>query len=195
MKHQPFEPSRFFHVYNRGNNKELIFKSTDNYVYFLRLVKKYLLSICDVYSYCLLPNHFHFIIKIKEFNELPIKIKSGKTKLHQPFSNLFNAYTKAINKKYLRTGSLFQEHLKRIKIDDETYLQNLIVYENTNATHHNISNFETYKYSSYLSLISTKETLLQRDKVLNLFENRENFKFLHLEKRQTIEAISMLLLE
>ncbi|WP_299523251.1 transposase [uncultured Lutibacter sp.] len=195
MKHQPFEPSGFFHVYNRGNNKELIFKSTDNYVYFLSLIKKYLLSICVIYSYCLLPNHFHFILKIKEFNELPEKIKSGKTKLHQPFSNLFNAYTKAINKKYVRTGSLFQEHLKRIKIEDETYLRNIIIYINTNATHHNISNFETYKYSSYISLISIKETLLQRAEVLNLFEDLENFKFMHLDKRRTIEGISMLLLE
>ncbi len=99
MKHQPFEAGHFYHVFNRGNNKENIFKTENNYIYFLNLVKKYLLSICDIYSYCLLSNHFHFIIKIKDFNELPENFKSGKTKLHQPFSNLFNAYTKAINKK------------------------------------------------------------------------------------------------
>tara|TARA_R110001583_G_scaffold74255_2_gene205772 strand:- start:6352 stop:6645 length:294 start_codon:yes stop_codon:yes gene_type:complete len=97
MKYQPFIPAHFYHLYNRGNNKEHIFYNDDNYTYFLTLVKKYLLPICDIYSFCLLPNHFHFIIKIKEFENLPESIKLGNNKLHQPFSNLFNAYTKAIN--------------------------------------------------------------------------------------------------
>ncbi len=195
MKHQPFEVGHFYHVFNRGNNKENIFKTEDNYVYFLNLVKKYLLSICDIYSYCLLSNYFHFIIKIKDFNELPENFKSGKTKLHQLFSNLFNAYIKAINKKNQRTGSLFQEHLKRIQINDEDYLRNLIVYVNTNPTHHSISNFEDYKYSSYRSLISKKDSLLKREEVLNLFNNVENFKFVHKVKKLNIETINEYLLE
>ncbi|MCF6181796.1 transposase [Lutibacter sp.] len=195
MKHQPFEVGHFYHVFNRGNNKENIFKTEDNYIYFLNLVKKYLLPICDVYSYCLLSNHFHFIIRIKDFNELPENFKNGKTKLHQPFSNLFNAYTKAINKKHQRTGSLFQEHLKRIQINDEDYLRNLIVYVNTNPTHHSISNFEDYKYSSYQSLISKKDSLLKREEVLNLFNDVENFKYVHKVKKLNIEAINEYLLE
>ncbi len=195
MKHQPFEVGHFYHVFNRGNNKENISKTEDNYVYFLNLVKKYLLSICDIYSYCLLSNYFHFIIKIKDFNELPENFKSGKTKLHQLFSNLFNAYIKAINKKNQRTGSLFQEHLKRIQINDEDYLRNLIVYVNTNPTHHSISNFEDYKYSSYRSLISKKDSLLKREEVLNLFNDIENFKFVHKVKKLNIETINEYLLE
>ena len=85
MKNQPFESSSFYHLYNRGNNKEHIFKKDDNYFYFLTLVRKHLLSICNIYSYCLLPNHFHFIIRIKDIEALPEKIKNGKSKLHQPF--------------------------------------------------------------------------------------------------------------
>ena len=195
MKHQPFEAVHFYHVFNRGNNKENIFKTEDNYVYFLNLIKKYLLPICDIYSYCLLPNHFHFIIRIKNLNELPENFKRGKIKLHQPFSNLFNAYVKAINKKYQRTGSLFQEHLKRIQINDEEYLRNVIVYINTNPTHHSISNFEDYKFSSYQSLISSKPSLLKRAAVINLFNDVENFIFVHENKKLNIEAIKEYLLE
>jgi len=195
MKYQPFEASHFYHLYNRGNNKEYIFKNDENYIYFLTLVKKYLLPICDIYTFCLLPNHFHFIIKIKEFENLPENIRIGKNKLHQPFSNLFNAYTKAINKKYLRTGSLFQEHLKRIKISNEAYLLNLIVYVNTNPNHHNTSKFENYKYSSYKSILSTKPTLIKRTEVISLFETKENFEFVHTLKKLNIETIQELLLE
>ena len=195
MKYQPFEPSHFYHLYNRGNNKENIFKTCGNYEYFLLLVKKYLIPICDIYSYCLLPNHFHFIIKIKDSNKLPENIKTGASKIHQPFSNLFNAYTKAINKEQNRTGSLFQEHLKRIKINNEEYLRNLIVYVNTNPTHHSISNYEYYKYSSYKGLLSKKPTLLKRAEVISLFETAENFEFVHNLKNLNIEAINEFLLE
>ena len=195
MKHQPFEAAHFYHVFNRGNNKENIFKTEDNYVYFLNLVKKYLLPICDIYCYCLLPNHFHFILKIKDFEELPEKFKRGKTKLHQPFSNLFNAYTKAINKKHQRTGSLFQEHLKRIQISNEEYLRNLIVYVNTNSTHHNILSFENYKFSSYQSLLSSKPSLLKRATVIHLFDDVDNFIVVHKIKKMNIETLNEFLLE
>ncbi len=195
MKYEPFEPSCFYHIYNRGNNKENIFKTEENYQYFLKLVKKYLLSIGKIYSYCLLPNHFHFIIQIKDENELPDKIKNGNLGLHHPFSNLFNAYTKAINKKYQRTGSLFQEHLKRIKIENEVYLKNLIVYVNTNPAHHSIANYIDYNHSSYKSLLSKKPTLLERVEVINLFDDIENFKFLHQKKQDCIELMQELLLE
>ncbi len=195
MKQESFNPSHFYHIFNRGNNKENIFKSEANYSYFLQLVKKYLLSVCDIYAYCLLPNHFHLIIKIKDDNELPENIRKKERKLHQPFSNLFNAYTKAMNKKHQRTGSLFQEHLKRIKIDNEEYLQNLIVYVHTNPAHHSISNFENYMHSSYESFKSNKPTLLKRKEVLNLFDGVENFKCVHQIKKEYIETLKEYLLE
>ena len=195
MKHQPFETSHFFHLYNRGNNKENIFLEDENYLYFLLLMKKYLLQIADVYSYCLLPNHFHIILKFKEAHSLPINLRERKQKLHQPISNMLNAYTKSINKKYKRTGSLFQEHLKRIKIEDEGYLKNLIIYMNTNPTHHQISDYKTYKYSSYKSLTSNKKTLLRRNEVIKLFNDVNNFKYVLEHKKINIEMLQELTIE
>ncbi len=195
MNLELLESSYYYHFYNRGNNKENIFIEEDNYHYFLKLVKKYLLPIADIYSYCLLPNHFHLLLKIKEDELLPEQIRKGKTAIHQPFSNLFNSYTKAFNKKYTRTGSLFQKHPKRIQIKDEEYLRNLIIYINTNPSYHDIADFSEYKFSSYQALISTKSTLLKRDEVIELFDDIENLKYVHQNKKINLELIKDLILD
>ncbi len=195
MKYEPFRPGVFYHVYNRGNNKENIFIKVCNYPYFLGLIKKHLSSVVEIYAYCLLPNHFHLILKVKEENELPEKIKLGKQKIHQPFSNLFNAYTKAVNKQNNRSGSLFQEHLKRISIGEERYLKNLILYVNTNSSHHAIEDYRVYRYSSYNSFLSEQLTLLKRDEVLDLFGGIENYIYLHETKNKQLEENQNLMLE
>jgi REP element-mobilizing transposase RayT len=195
MKYIPFESGHYFHLYNRGNNNENIFLEQENYSYFLVLMKKYLLKVADVYSYCLLPNHFHIVLKFKEESQQATDIGNKKIVLHQPISNMLNAYTKAINKRYNRRGSLFQEHLKRIKITEEEYLRNLIVYVNTNSIHHQIEDYRTYKYSSYNVLTSHQETFIKRNEVLELFNDVSNFEYvLHL-KKSDIEMLQELILE
>ena len=108
---------------------------------------------------------------------------------------MLNAYTKAINKRYQRKGSLFQEHLKRIKITEENYLRNLIVYVNTNSSHHQIEDYRTYKHSSYGALISQRKTALKRDEVIDLFSDVTNFKNVLHSKKLDIEALQELILE
>ena len=186
MKLLPLEKDCYYHFYNRGNNKENIFKEKENYYYFLKLMIKHISPICEIFSYCLLPNHFHLVFKIKDADELPQSFNEGKTALHQPFSNLFNAYTKAVNKKYDRTGSLFQKHPKRIKIEDDEYLKNLIIYVNTNSSHHSIADFEAYPFSSYQPIASNKPTFLFRKEVIELFEDLENFKQVLQVKNKTL---------
>jgi putative transposase len=195
MKNQVLEPDTFFHFYNRGNNREVIFREDANYLYFLQLVKKYLLPISDVYSYCLLPNHFHFVLRIKAEKELPIEFKQGGKKLSQPLSNMFNAYAKAFNKKYSRRGSLFQEHPKQQKVDTKTYLRNLILYVNTNTSHYGIAEYESYPYSSYQALNSNGITMLKRKEVIDLFDDVANFNTCLTEKDTIIESVRGLSLE
>ena len=107
MKQDIFEPGVVYHVFNRGNNNENIFIEEKNYYYFLNLVKKHILPIAEVYCYCLLKNHFHLLVRIKDSLQI---LERFQTKPYTPFSNMFNSYTKSINKMYNRTGSLFQEH-------------------------------------------------------------------------------------
>ena len=158
-------------------------------------MKTYVLKVADVYSYCLLPNHFHIIIRFKEVSQQTIDSRKRKVGLHQPISNMLNAYTKAINKRYMRRGSLFQEHLKRIKITNENYLKNLIVYVNTNSSHHQFEDYTTYKYSSYKALISNQETALKRDEVIELFDDLSNFKYVLHIKNLNINILQELILE
>ncbi|OQX79034.1 MAG: hypothetical protein B6D64_05475 [Bacteroidetes bacterium 4484_276] len=185
-----FEPGFFYHVYNRGNNQENIFIEERNYPYFLDLVSKHLTPVAEIYCYCLLKNHFHFLLRIKDFEDLPDKLISEKNRLHQPFSNLFNAYTKAINKAFNRTGSLFQEHLDRIRVTDESYLKHLIAYVHLNPVKHGFTdNFKNYQHSSFKSILSSKPTKLKREEVISFFDDIENFVYWHDFKKIRLDGI------
>ena len=98
----------------------------------------------------------------------------------QAFSNFFNAYAKAINKAYHRSGSLFKRKFSRIKIENEDYLKRLVLYIHTNAQHHGIiDNFENYPHSSFHAYIAETETAISKSYILKLFEDIENFMAAH----------------
>lgn len=180
MKYEPLTASGYYHIFNKGNNGEDIFIEEMNYSYFLYLIKKYLISVVEIWSYCLLKNHFHLLVRTKD--ELEDK------NISQAFSNFFNAYSKSINKKYNRAGSLFTDRFKRIKIKDEKYLLTLILYINLNPVHHGFtSNMEDYKHSSYKAIISQKPTLIKRAEVLDLLGGRENFMYVIKNKKLLID--------
>ncbi|PBI93521.1 hypothetical protein BSF41_06030 [Flavobacterium sp. ACN2] len=187
MERDVFEAGQYYHVYNRGNNGEDIFIEEKNYNYFLEKLKKYISPIADVYAYCLLKNHFHIVLRIKDKINLPEKFKE---KIHLPFSNLFNSYSKSINKAYDRTGSLFQEHLQRNRIENEEYLRQLILYVHLNPVKHKFSkDFQSYRHSSYRSYLSDKQSSIDREFILELFNDLENFIFCHDEKKLIYEGV------
>ena len=164
----------YYHVYNRGNNGQNIFIEDLNYTYFLDLIKKHLTTNFKVFSYCLLPNHFHLLLKINEACVTP----------SQKLSNLFNAYTKAINKKYNRTGSLLEKPFKRIRISNEKYLKTLVLYIHLNPENHQVyKDFTNYKYSSYKSIMSEGKTNIQRKEVISWFDDISNFKEIHQHRK------------
>jgi len=67
---EPFEADTIYHVYNHGNGDDLIYRESENYRFFLERFKFYITSIADIYAYCLMPNHFHFLLRIKPEEEL-----------------------------------------------------------------------------------------------------------------------------
>ena len=158
-------PEIYYHLYNRGNNKDLIFFEDDNYRYFLQLFKKHVSPFCEVYSYCLMPNHFHFFIRINDSASFEKGIK-----------NFFISYSKAINKKYSRVGSLFQGRYKASEITSESYYTRIITYIHQNPVVAGlVKNMEDYKYSSYASYLSNKESILNRQEVLEWFGGLKGF--------------------
>ncbi len=181
------QPGCMYHIFNRGNNKENIFKEPDNYRYFLKLLKKYIAPLADIHCYCLLPNHFHILAYTKADSTAKL--------ITQAFSNFFNAYTKAVNKVFNRTGSLFQERFGRKLITNESYYTGVIFYIHSNPQKHKLINdFTKYPYSSYQSLLSTMPTMLMREQVLNWFGNKEQFEKFH-KGNQVVLAEYLLQLE
>jgi putative transposase len=155
----------YYHLYNRGNNKGLIFFENDNYAYFLDQFKKYVASFCEVYSYCLMPNHFHFFIRIND----QILFEKG-------IKNFFISYSKAINKKYNRVGSLFQGRYKVSEITSDSYYTRIITYIHQNPVVAGlVQNMEDYKFSSYATYLSKKRTMINREEVLIWFGGLDGF--------------------
>lgn len=130
--HQPFLPSATYHVYNHANGADDLFRETDNYRYFLEKYKKYILPIADTLAYCLMKNHFHLMVRIKDEECLMEQDLTGFENLSGlvslQFSRLFNSYSKAFNKKYNRIGGLFNRPVKRKQIIDDHYFTQLIIY-------------------------------------------------------------------
>ncbi len=117
-------PHRIYHVYNRGNQKQRIFFSNENYLFFLQKVRMYWLPCCDILCYCLMPNHFHFLIKTSEKTVEPFGKHEPGTLIHYTrFSwgtqQLLSHYTRAINRQEGLTGSLFTQNTKARQVSSE----------------------------------------------------------------------------
>ncbi|RLD57009.1 MAG: hypothetical protein DRJ01_14475 [Bacteroidetes bacterium] len=198
------EPDKFYHIFNRGINSMDIFFENDNYEHFLRLYDKYIGTIADTYAWVLMKNHFHLLVRIKSqedivasFPQLLLHLQGFKNledvkaemkakvkkRIYQQFSNLFNAYAKAINKRFGRTGALLESNFHRKPIEDIEYFKNVVIYIHNNPVHHKICKHPIeYPWSSYLSCMSLKSTKLKRDKVIGWFDNEANFKLLNNDK-------------
>lgn len=100
--------SNVFHIYNRGNNKQLIFFSEENYFFFLFKLKKHIGPHCEILAYCLMPNHFHLLIYTDEHFD--------RHEFSKAFGIALRSYTRAINKQEQRTGSLFQQNSRSKQI-------------------------------------------------------------------------------
>ena len=105
-----FEENQIYHIYNQGNNKELIFFQEKNYLFFLRKMRQYLSPYIDFLSYCLMPNHFHFLVLVRA-TTLHIN-KTTERSLNTAIGIMLRSYTNAINIQEGRTGSLFRARTK-----------------------------------------------------------------------------------
>lgn len=192
-----FEENGIYHIYNRTVDKKPMFSSNENYIFFIRQFDKYLSDYLKIYAYCLLGNHFHFMVKINDMTELNTfrklsKLNKHSQKLEQKsthdivshqFRKFFQSYAMAFNKQQNRIGTLFQTPFKRVRIQDEKYLKDLTCYINTNAEKHDlVDNFRLWKWSSYQNTISNNNSkLLKEELITNYFGTIDNFIYCHSE--------------
>lgn len=167
----------YYHVYGRGHNKTVVFRDKDDYVVFLYLFKRYLSNKpvqdkkgrdypwlqkeIDLLAFCLMPNHFHFLI----YQRTP----DAMTKL---FKSVITTYGMYFNKKYQLLGPVFQSRFKASMIDRDNYLMHISRY-----IHLNPKDYKTWAFSSLpFYLGRQKAEWLKTDNILGLFNGRTDYK-------------------
>ncbi len=175
-----FETGQYYHVYNRSNAGEIVFKEPENYLYFLRKYRQYLTAHFATIAYCLMPTHFHFLVQIK--TEAPAA--------QNALGVLLSSYAQAINKRYQRHGSLFQDHSKAKWVNNERYLLKLMTYIHQNPIRAGLATrLDNWPYSSYPDLAGyRKGDLPERSLVSAYFHSDADFRSFSQQTLSTIEA-------
>ena len=190
------EPGGIYHIYNRCVDGALLFYSPDNYHFFLRQWKKYILPYSETMAYCLMPNHFHFLVRIKDINvELTAEegtvagrdftngIIAGHQFIEDQFKRFFSGYSLALNKQQSRRGNLFSKRFKRIIIRSEPQLFRSICYIHHNPIHHKLAkSFHEWPFSSFNAYFSGKPSLVNIEVALEQL----NMPDINLAKQQLL---------
>ncbi len=183
----PLLADHICHITARAVGKEKLFLNEDNYRFFLKRYDKYITPVADTFAYCLLPNHFHLLVQVKPFDELKEQYKKVKPRstevenwqpvfVMQQFSNLFNSYAKAFNKKNHRKGALFIDYMRRVTVTSDGQFTATVFYIHNNVVHHRYhKDLGNWPWSSYNAILSDAPTKLERQKVLDWFGGPEKF--------------------
>ena len=149
-----FTQGQYYHIYNRGAGKSKIFFIENNYLYILDLIQRYMGKYgVSIIAYCLMPNHYHFLLRQM----------TGET-LSKFINILFNAYVQALNRQQSRTGTLFEGRFKHVCIDDWNYLSHLCRYIHRNPVKAGlVSTPEDWAYSNFREWVGMRNSELKDD--------------------------------
>ena len=176
-----FVPGAYYHIYNRGHNKRTIFVSRDNCSFFLGRLRESVAQDCaDVIAYCLMPNHFHLLLKLRN------------AELSPAMQRLSVSYAKAINRQRKLVGSLFQGPFQAIHVDDETYLLHLTRYIHLNPREATlVDKPEDWEFSSHRDDIGLRNgTLPQPEPILREFATPDHYRTFVESRSEAPNALS-----
>ena len=156
-----FALGQYYHICNRGSRRRPIFREDENYLFLLRRIKKYAAMFhITVVAYCLMPNHYHLLLR-----------QDGHDAAGLLLQRVFNSYTKAFNRRYGTSGTLFEGRFKAIHVDKEDYLLHLCRYIHANPVKHGLVKIpEQWPYSNYLEWIGVR-----RGQLVDMDFTREYF--------------------
>ena len=198
----------YYHIYNRGVEKRDIFIDKYDYDAFIKILENYLTpktlspnqpirhtpywrarlekEEVTLLCYCLMPNHFHFVLKQKG--------EHGVTKFMRRISN---AYVSYFNKKYDRVGGLFQGKFKAANIDNKNYLFHLSRYIHQNPQE--VGPVDAYPYSSYQNYLGKRtQEWIKPNEILKPFSTTNptlSYRYFVEETNPNHEKISHLTLD
>jgi putative transposase len=192
---QIYESNKFYHIYNHACGDKNLFNTHEDYIDFLEKYDKYFSQIFHLVAYCLMPNHFHFLIKVREesdvkfilINNVDSKAKedylaqsiSLNSLIEDQYRRLYSAYAIKYNKKHNETGQLFLKKHKRISINEDTRLKHILCYIHHNPIHHKFKkDFNEWQYSSYAKYIDKNGIF---EPWLNVLGGENQFLKIHYE--------------
>ena len=185
----PFAPDVYYHFYNRGNNRQAVFFQPENYLYFLGGVKKYLVPFVSVVAYCLMPTHYHILVRIKQTSEVSPFVGASEVsrQVSLAMQKFLISYTKAINKRFSRVGALFQGQFQAEPIKTYSHLLNLCVYIHANPVKDGLVALpEDWIYSNYLEWLGQRDgTLVDREFIQEHFGSPVEYQTLVMEYIKT----------
>lgn len=198
---EKLQPNSSYHIFNHANGFENIFIEDENYRFFLDKYNQYILPIAETYAYCLLPNHFHLVVRIRRrevleevfrnfkstnFSKFPNLEKVEVTDnmieyyISKQFANLFSCYTQSFNKVNKRRGSLFLKNFRREPIKNKAYFMNAVIYTHRNPAHHAFCDrYTDWSYTSFCEIKERNSQIIEVDKLLRMFGGRDSFIDLH----------------
>ncbi len=210
------EFNTIYHVFNHANGRENLFTGNHSYNLFLEKVEEYLLPVAEVYAYCLMPNHFHVLLRIRSEKEVadalvlwgdlkavkrakqarpkpkPNKnIMTPKAFVSKSFSNCFNAYSRIYNLSNSRYGSMFIKNFKRKPVEDHAYFARVLFYIHHNPVKDKFTDkMEKWYWSSFNAYFRNRKSFISKGYPIKFFGNRKQLLEYHelLSKANRIEA-------
>ncbi len=176
-KRPAFIENQIYHVYNRCNGYEPIFRNFGNYDHFLRKYHEYLDPYWETLTYCLMPTHFHVMIKVK--NQPPEKSPASDFCI-KAYSDFCNSYVQAFNKQHSRKGSLFMRNFKRKVVPDEIYQRQLICYIHNNPVKDGyVKTPQEWHHSSFHELNQMNGEEARQNQIIQRFGTKDDFVHAH----------------
>lgn len=194
--HIPLFPDTSYHILSRAVGDEKLFRKPADYQVFLSRYQNHISPIANTYGYCLLPNHFHFLIHTKDeacIEQQFEKIKKNKeyfpafapTFIMERFSNFLNSYAKTFNNTYSRKGALFIDYMRRVEVTTQPQLTNTLFYIHRNPIHHHYcQSLQEWQWSSYKEIPATCPSFLLQKEVLGWFDGKQGYFDFHAQKMQ-----------
>lgn len=162
-----FQEDTYHHLYNRGTNKQNIFFDRRDYGFFVtKMIQNKLKYKIEILAYCLMPNHFHIFIHQTQPDKLGSKF----------IGNIVNSYTKTINKKYNRSGVLFESRTKSKIVFELDAFPLLIKYILMNPVKAKlVKKFCDWEFSSAKELLGSSERKVTNKFIMKYFKNKSEF--------------------